>query len=128
VDRRRNSAVLADGSRQGVSGPAEQSRKSGRGTARGRGIQGGQSTSGGEQSGGELTYRRRTVLAEGCGGAGGSAWSCGVRMGRRGSQGPIIGGSGDLGGAQRDTDPGELAGDLGLCFAAGRKERGRGIR
>ena len=41
--------VLADGSRQGVSGPAEQSRKSGRGTARGRGIQGGQSTSGGEK-------------------------------------------------------------------------------
>ena len=27
--------VLADGSRQGVSGPAEQSRKSGRGTAKG---------------------------------------------------------------------------------------------
>ena len=49
-------------------------------------------------------------------------------MGERGSQGPNIGGSGDLGGAQRDKDPGELAGDLGRGVALQGERKGKGSR
>jgi hypothetical protein len=51
---------------------------------------------------------------------------CDAGMGKRGSQGPNIGGSGDLGGAQRDKDPGELAGDLGRGVALQRERKGKG--
>ena len=43
-------------------------------------------------------------------------------------RGQIWEGSGDLGGAQRDKDPGELVGDLGRGVALQGERKGKGSR
>ena len=71
------------------------------------GGQGGSGATGGEKSGGELAYRRRTVLAEGCGGAGGSGVELWGEDGEEKVAGPSYRG-----------DPGISAGRSGIMIPA----------
>ena len=91
------------------------------------GGQGGSGATGGEKSGGELAYRRRTVLAEGCGGAGGSGVELWGEDGEEKVAGPNYRGDpGISAGRSGIMIPASSPGISGALFRGGEEGRGEG--